>query len=60
MGITISLQIYPLFVKIDLDLRNAYMFISSRDKTEKELESDFVFHYPLEVFKALNGKSITL
>ena len=39
LGISLSLQLNPLFVEIDLDLANAHTF-SSRDKSEKELESD--------------------
>jgi hypothetical protein len=58
LGITLSLQIDPNFVELDLDLKNAHTF-SSRDKAEEELESDIVFRYLLEVFKSLYGKTVT-
>jgi hypothetical protein len=58
LGISLSLQLNPLFVEIDLDLANAHTF-SSRDKTEEELESDIIFHYLLEVFRALYGTTVT-
>jgi hypothetical protein len=45
-------------VETDLDLKNAHTF-SSRDKTGEELESEVIFHYLLEVFKALYGKTVT-
>ena len=45
-------------MEIDLDLKNAHTF-SSRDKAEEELESDIIFHYLMEVFKALYGKTVT-
>jgi hypothetical protein len=45
-------------VEIDLDLKNAHIFIY-RDKAEEEHESDIIFHYLLEVFKALYGKTVT-
>jgi hypothetical protein len=35
MGITLSLQFNPLFVEVDMDLKNAHTF-SSRDKAEEE------------------------
>ena len=41
-----------------MDLKNAHTF-SSRDKAEEELESDIIYHYMLEVFKALYGKTVT-
>jgi len=58
LGINLSLQLNPSFVEIDLDLKNAHTF-SSRDKTEEELESDIIYHYLLEVFKSLYGKTAT-
>jgi hypothetical protein len=39
LGVTLSLQVNPDFVEIDLDLKNAQSF-SSRDKIKEELESD--------------------
>jgi hypothetical protein len=58
MGCTIALQVHPSFVQIDLDLRNAHTFCS-RDRVEEELESDIIYHYLLESFKALYGKTVT-
>ena len=52
------MQLNPLFVEIDLDLANAHTF-SSRDKNEEELESDIIYHYLFEVFKALYGTTVT-
>jgi hypothetical protein len=58
LGISLSLQLNPNFVEIDLDLKNAHTF-SSEDKAKEELESDIIFHYLLEVFKSLYGKTAT-
>ena len=58
MGITLSLQLKPHFVKINLDLKNTHTF-SLRDKIEEELESDVVFGYLLELFRSLYGKTVT-
>jgi len=58
LGITLSLEINPQFVEINLDQKNAHTF-SSRDNAEEELESDIIYHYLLEVFKALYGKTVT-
>ena len=57
MGITLSLQLNPDFVEIDLDLKNAHTF-SSRDKIEEELESDVIYHYLVEVFRSLHGGTL--
>jgi len=43
MGMSLSLQLNPQFVEIDLDLKNAHTF-SSRDKAEEEMESDIIYH----------------
>jgi hypothetical protein len=58
LGITLSLQLNPDFVEIDLDLKNAHNF-SSRDKAEEKLESDIIYHYLMEVFRSLCGKTVT-
>ena len=58
MGVTLSLQLNPHFVEIDLDFKNAHTFIS-RDKAEEEMESDIIYHYLLKVFKAVYGKTVT-
>jgi len=41
-----------------MDLRNAHTFCS-RDRVEEELESDIIYHYLLESFIALYGKTVT-
>ena len=58
MGITLSLQLNPQFVEIDLDLKTSHTF-SSRVEAEEELESDIIYHCLLEVFKALYGWTVT-
>ena len=57
-GCTLALQVHPSFVHIDLDLRNAHTYCS-RDRIEEELESDIIYHYLLESFRALYGKTMT-
>ena len=52
------LQVHPSFVHIDLDLRNAHIFCS-RDIAEEELESDIIFQYMLETFRAVHGNTMT-
>ena len=56
--VSLTLQLNPNFVEINLDLKNAHTF-SSRDKSEEELESDVIYHYLLEVFRSLYGKTVT-
>jgi hypothetical protein len=58
LGCTLALQVHPSFVQIDLDLRNAHTFCS-RDRIEEELESDIIYNYLLESFRALYGKTVT-
>ena len=58
LGCTVSFQVHPSFVQIDLDLQNAHTFCS-RDKVEHELESAIIYHYLLESFRALYGKTLT-
>jgi hypothetical protein len=58
LGCTLALQVHPSFLQIDLDLRNAHTFCS-RDRIEEELESDIIYNYLLESFRALYGKSVT-
>jgi hypothetical protein len=41
-----------------LDLKNAHTFCS-RDRVDEELESDIIYHYLLESFRALYGKAVT-
>ena len=58
LGWTLALQVHPSFVQIDLDLRNANT-ICSRYRIEEELESDIIYNYLLESFRALYGKTVT-
>jgi hypothetical protein len=58
LGCTLALQVHPSFVQIELDLRDAHTFCS-RDKIEEELESDIIYNYMLESFRALYGKTMT-
>ena len=58
LGCKVALQVHPSFVQSDFDLANAHTF-SSRDKAEEELESDIIYHYMLESFRALYGKNVT-
>ena len=58
LGISLSLQLNPNLVEIELNLKNAHTF-SSRDKAEEELESDVIYHYLQEVFRSLYGKTMT-
>ena len=58
LGCKVALQVHPSFVQSDFDLANAHTF-SSRDKAEEELESDIIYHYMLESFRALYGKNAT-
>jgi len=55
---SLALQVHESFVQTDFDLRNAHTF-SSRDGMEEELESDILFHYMLETFRALYGRNVT-
>ena len=57
LGCTLALKVHPSFVQIDLDLRNPHTFCS-RDKVEEDLESDIIYHYLMESFKALHGKTM--
>jgi hypothetical protein len=58
LGCTLALQVHPCFVQIDLDLRNAHTFCF-RYKIDEELESDIIYNYLLESFRALYGKTVT-
>ena len=57
LGFTLALQVHTSLVQIDLDLRNAHTFCA-RDRAEEELESDIVYHYLVESFRALYGKTV--
>ena len=58
LGCTLALQVHTSLVQIDLDLQNTHTFCS-RDMVEEELESAIIYHYMLESFRALYGKTVT-
>jgi hypothetical protein len=57
MACNIALEINPSW--LILDSRNAHTFCS-RDRLEEELELNVAYHYMLESFWALYGKTITV
>jgi len=58
MGCTLALQVHMSFVQIDLDLRNAHTFCSI-DRIKEKLESDIIYNYLRESFRALYGNTVT-
>ena len=56
---TIALEINPSWLMLDLDSKNAHTFCS-RDKLEEELELNVAYHYMLESFRELYGKTNTV
>jgi hypothetical protein len=55
-----SLEINPSWLMlVDLDSKSAHTFCS-RDGLEEELELTVAYHYMLESFKALFGKTVTV
>ena len=44
---------------LDLDSKNAHTFCS-REKLEEELDQNVAYHYMLESFRALYGKTVTV
>jgi hypothetical protein len=44
---------------LNLDSKNAHTFCS-RDRLEEELELNVAYHYMLESFKTLYGKTVTV
>ena len=44
---------------LDLDSKNAHTFCS-RERLEEELEMNVAYHYMLESFRALYGKTVTV
>ena len=59
LACNIALEINPSWLMLDLDSKNAHTF-SSRDKLEEELEMNMAYHYMLEYFRALYGKTIAV
>ena len=59
MACNIALEINPSWLMLDMDSRNAHTFCS-RDRLEEELELNVAYHYMLESFRALYGKTVTV
>ena len=57
MAYNIAFEINLSWLMLDLDSKNAHTFCS-RNRLEEELELDVAYHYMLESFKALYGKTI--
>jgi hypothetical protein len=55
----IALDINPSWLMLDMKSNNAYTFCS-RDMLEGELELNVAYHYMLESFRALYGKTVTV
>jgi hypothetical protein len=59
LACNIALEINPSWLMLDLDSKNAHTFCS-RGRMEEELELNVAYHYMLESFKALYGKTMTV
>ena len=57
LACNIALEINSSWVMLDLDSTNAHTFCS-RERLEEELELDVAYHYMLESFRALYGKTV--
>jgi hypothetical protein len=55
----VALEINPSWLMMDLDSKNAHTFCS-RERLEEELELNVAYHYMLESFRALYGKTVTV
>jgi len=55
---TITLEINPSWIMLDLDSDNAHT-LCSRDKLEVELEINLVYHYMLMSYKDIYRKTLT-
>jgi hypothetical protein len=55
---TITLEINPTWLMLDMDSENAHAFCNW-DKLEEELEINVVYHYMLMSYRALYGKIVT-
>ncbi len=60
MACNIALEINPSWVILDLDSKNAHTLCSRESRLEEELEINVVYHYMLESFRALYGKTVTV
>jgi hypothetical protein len=59
LACNVALEINPSWLMMDLDSKNAHTFCS-RERLEEELELNVAYHYMLESFRALYGKTITV
>ena len=59
LACNVALEINPSWLMLDLDSKNAHSFCS-RERHEMELELNVAYHYMLESFKALYGKTVTV
>jgi hypothetical protein len=59
LACNVALEIKPSWLMLDLDSKNAHTFCS-RDRLEEELELNVAYHYMLESFRALYGKTVTV
>jgi hypothetical protein len=59
LACNVALKINPSWVILDLDSKNAHTFCS-KERLEEELELNVAYHYILESFRALYGKTVTV
>jgi len=59
LACNIALEIKFSWLMLDVDSKNAHTFCST-DRLEEELELNVAYHYTLESFRALYGKTITV
>ncbi len=59
LACNIALEINPSWYMIGMDSKNAHTFCS-RERLEEQLELIVAYHYMLESFRALYGKTITV
>ena len=59
LAYNIALEINPSWLMMYLDSKNAHTFCL-RDMLEEELDLDVAYHYMLESFKVLYGKTFTV
>jgi len=59
MACNIALEINPSWLMMDHDSKNAHSFCS-RGRLDEELELNVAYHYILESFRALYGKTVTV
>jgi hypothetical protein len=59
MARNIAIEINSSWVMLYLDSKNAHTFCS-RERLEEELELNAAYHYMLESFRAIYGKTVTI